>query len=60
MLSVILQSSNAVTCCPESAPFFGFMGVSAALVFASMLNINVIYKSSHFCNVTLQQINIDD
>jgi len=25
-----------VTCCPESAPFFGFMGVSAALVFANL------------------------
>jgi len=25
-----------LTCCPDSAPFFGFMGVSAALVFANL------------------------
>jgi hypothetical protein len=26
--------------CPESAPFFGFMGITSAVVFASMWPIN--------------------
>ena len=34
MLSSILQS--AIQLCPTTAPFFGFMGVTAALVFANL------------------------
>ena len=34
MLSTLLQIAENV--CPTSAPFFGFMGVSAALVFANL------------------------
>jgi len=34
MLPILLQSS--VNYCPASAPFFGFMGVSCALVFANL------------------------
>ena len=33
MIASMLQIAENV--CPTSAPFFGFMGVSAALVFAS-------------------------
>ena len=32
--------------CPTSAPFFGFMGVTAALCFASMTNISLHSSSS--------------
>jgi len=32
MLSALFD----VSCCPQSAPFFGFMGVSSALVFANL------------------------
>jgi len=37
MLSLLLQTTAATGFyCAESAPFFGFMGVSAALVFANL------------------------
>ena len=42
MLSAILASSTEN--CPTSAPFFGFMGVTAALVFA---NIGAGKKTTH-------------
>jgi len=32
MLSLLFQTN----CCPDSAPFFGFMGVTAALVFSNL------------------------
>lgn len=37
MLSLLFQSAGGIVC-SEAAPFFGFMGVSSALVFASQEN----------------------
>jgi len=36
MLSFMLQTANQGFYCAESAPFFGFIGVASALVFANM------------------------
>jgi V-type H+-transporting ATPase proteolipid subunit len=35
MLSIELQITGGATC-PDSAPFFGFMAIAAALVFANL------------------------
>lgn len=34
------DATHSIEVCPTSAPFFGFMGVSAALCFASKYFIN--------------------
>ena len=45
--------THSIEVCPTSAPFFGFMGVSAALCFASKYIIHVNTLQMAYCIIIL-------
>ena len=49
MLSTVFEMTISELC-PTSAPFFGFMGVAASIIFASMkLSVSSSFSRPWFC-----------
>ena len=49
MLSTVFDLTISELC-PTSAPFFGFMGVAASIIFASMLaGVRLLCSRPRFC-----------